>query len=224
MALPLLQACSSSWKNPINYKTITEFEVPWNSPTYAAIRKDDGLVAEFGCKRNFTPTKSTGLVAQRIAPGDTHYIEFRVRVTPAIPSGHMHVVYGQLNKDMKPLTFNYVGLLPKGSIFGLYAGIFVPVGISGELQPSVLDCAVKPSSAYRVSIDAVKYKKLLQKIAQLRANPPDWRMLSYNCNHFAADLGEVVGLKSPHGARSRQFLSTIYFNQYLEVNGEKTGS
>ena len=197
--------------------------MPWETSAYADIREDDGMVAHFGCKRNFVPTKKTGLVAERLTPGDTHYIEFRVRVTPAIPSGHMHVVYGELNENQKPKTFNYVGLLPKGSILGLYAGIFVPVGISGELEPSVLDCAVKPKSAFRVSISKEKYQELMRKIAQYRANPPEWRMLSYNCNHFAASLGEVVGLRSPVGVRSTQFLSTVYFNKYLEANGEKTG-
>ena len=191
---------------------------------YAAIRKDDGLVAQFGCTNNYITTKNSGLEAERVTPGDTHYIEFRVRVSPAIPSGHMHVVYGELDENMVPNTFNYVGLLPQGSIFGLYYGIFVPVGISSQLEPSVLDCAVKPVRAFRMSIDAEQYQKLLDRIAKHRAAPPDWRMLSYNCNHFAADLGSVVGLKPVKGLRANQFLSVLYFDWYLRANGIGVGT
>ena len=221
-ALPVLSACSSGGQKPLTIGSVSQLDMPWETSAYADIREDDGHVAHFSCKQNFVPTKKTGLVAQRINPGDTHYIEFRVRVTPTIPSGHMHVVYGELNEEQKPKTFNYVGLLPKGSIFGLYAGIFVPVGISGELEPSLLDCAVKPKSAFRVSMSKEKYQKLMRRIAQHRANPPDWRMLSYNCNHFAADLGHVVGLRAPAGRRSTQFLSTVYFSRFLQANGEKS--
>ena len=136
----------------------------------------------------------------------------------------MHVVYGELDAKMMPKTFNYVGLLPKGSIFGLYAGIFVPVSINGELAPSALDCTFKPSQAFRMSISAQKYAEILDKIEALRKNTPQWRMLSYNCNHFAADIGKLVGLKPVQGRRSNQFLSMLYFDWYLEANGIKKGS
>jgi len=139
----------------------------------------------------------------------------------AVPTGHLHLVYGELDQNAEPNSFNYVGLFPKGSVFGLYTGIFLPIGIRGDLEPSLLDCSFKPVGAYRVSITAAQYRKLLNRIAERRQTPPDWRMLSYNCNHFAAELGETVGLKSPKGERSRQFLSFIYFQQLLRANGER---
>ncbi|MEP0942360.1 MAG: hypothetical protein ABJH63_11900 [Rhizobiaceae bacterium] len=189
------------------------------SATYASIRKDEGHVAAFGCSENFVTTLQNGLVALRNKPGDSHYLEFRVRVSPAIPSGHMHVVYGELDEKMVPKTFNYVGLLPKGSVFGLYAGIFVPVGISGQLEPSAMDCAIKPTRAFRMSISTEEYQKVLKRIERFRANTPEWRMLSYNCNHFAADIGSLVGLKPVQGLRSNQFLSLSYFDRYMRTNG-----
>lgn len=213
---PLLMACVAQSDSTFGIDTSA-----YSGANYTAIRKADGLVAAFTCGRNYTTTSNSGLVAERYKPGDTHYVEFRLRVTPALPSGHLHVVYGKLGKNRLPKTFNYVGLLPKGSVFGLYAGIFIPVGISGELEPSFMDCAVKPQSAYRVSLNANEFETLLNKIEQYRDNPPDWRMLSYNCNHFASDLGKTVGLKAPRGIRSQQFLSNVYFRQFLKANGEK---
>lgn len=213
---PLLVACVSPSDTTFGIDTSA-----YSGASYSAIRRADGLVAAFTCGRNYTTTANNGLVAERYMPGDTHYVEFRLRVTPALPSGHMHVVYGELGANRLPKTFNYVGLLPKGSLFGLYAGIFIPVGISGELEPSLMDCAVKPQSAYRVSLDANEFERLLNKIERFRDNPPDWRMLSYNCNHFASDLGKVVGLKAPKGMRSQQFLSNVYFRQFLKANDEK---
>jgi hypothetical protein len=218
---PLVQACGPQANTSFNNTEALQGGSAAAVSSYSSERRDDGLVAQFGCKKNFTTTKETGLVANRTKAGDTHYIEFRVRTSPALPSGHLHVVYGELNEKSTPSTFNYIGLLPKGSAFGLYAGIFIPVAISGELQPSILDCSLKPDSAFRVSLDGAQYQKLLNRVAKARNDPPDWRMLSYNCNHFAADLGKSVGLKAPIGVRSRQFFSTIYFRQYLRANGVK---
>ena len=217
-----LQACVQQQYASRPSSTATDPQSnPENTAAYAAIRKDDGHLAAFGCKENFISRPGKGLVALRNTPGDTHYIEFRVRTSPSLPSGHMHVVYGELNGEMEPKTFNYVGLLPQGSIFGLYAGIFVPVSINGQLEPSSLDCAFKPSQAFRMSISADEYSAVLDRVEAFRKNTPQWRMLSYNCNHFAADIGKVVGLKPVQGRRSNQFLSMLYFDWYLEANGIK---
>lgn len=218
----VLQACvQQQYASRPDSQVVDPQANPETTAAYAAIRKDDGHVAAFGCKENFISKPGKGLVALRNTPGDTHYIEFRVRTSPSLPSGHMHVVYGELDGKMVPKTFNYVGLLPKGSIFGLYAGIFVPVSINGELAPSALDCTFKPSQAFRMSISAEKYAEVLDRIEAFRTNTPQWRMLSYNCNHFAADIGKVVGLKPVQGRRSNQFLSMLYFDWYLEANGIK---
>ncbi len=185
------------------------------------IADDEGVIASNRCKKDLITTRDNVLVAERIVPDDTHYIEFRYRLSPVLPSGHMYVVYGQLDENGLPVSFNYTGLFPKGSVVGLYTGILLPVGLSANVDPSVLDCNFLPIAAYRRSISAAQYDNLLMKVAEYRASPPRWSMLSFNCNHYAASLGETVGLKSPQGRRSQQFLSDIYFRQYVKANGDK---
>lgn len=216
-----LQACVADDRATLSVADALDPETTTSSLMPAGTRQ--GNVAYGKCKKNFVATKDDVLVADRIAPGDTHYIEFRVRPSPAVPSGHLYVVHGRLDDKAKPKTFEYIGLFPKGSVVGLYTGIVLPVGIKGNLQPSALDCNVKPTGAFRVSLTKTQYSNLKEKIAEHRENPPDWRMLSYNCNHFAASLGEAVGLKAPRGVRSRQFLSTLYFRQFVRANGGNPG-
>jgi hypothetical protein len=40
------------------------------------------------------------LTANRTRPGDPAYIEFRQRLSPGIPSGHMYVVFGRLDASI----------------------------------------------------------------------------------------------------------------------------
>ena len=180
-----------------------------------------GEIVNRQCHKDFISTRKNILVAERTVPGDTHYIEFRLRHSPVLPSGHMYVVYGKLDTEGMPQSFNYTGLFPKGSVVGLYTGTILPIPMSAELEPSILDCNFRPISAYRRSISAAQYDKLLTKVAEYKSNPPKWVMYSFNCNHYAASLGETVGMTSPTGRRSLQFLSIIYFRQFVLANGDK---
>lgn len=192
-----------------------------NAPAQGkAARPPDSAVVSSTCEDDIVTTRKDALVAEHMTPGDTHYIEFRLRPSPVLPSGHIFVVYGELDENGVPKTYNYTGLYPKGSFFGLYAGIISQAAMPANLEPSILDCHVMPTSAYRHSLTADQFQRLLAKVDFYKANPPRWAVLSFNCNHYAASLGKAAGLKVPQGTRSLQFLSVQYFGQLVRANGD----
>jgi hypothetical protein len=156
------------------------------------------------------------LTASRVRKGDPYYIEFRYRFSFAIASGHMYDVFGRLDRDGNPVTRQYIGLFPAGSIIGLYGGAVVPV--PGELLPSSRDCSYTPGAAYRVSLTRAQYNRLLAKVRAALAHPPMWQMALYNCNHFAAGLGSVAGLKMPANALLPSF---AYIHAFIRANGDR---
>jgi hypothetical protein len=156
------------------------------------------------------------LTASRVRKGDPYYIEFRYRFSPAIPSGHMYDVFGRLDANGNPITRQYIGLVPAGSVVGLYVGAIVPM--PGEVTPNILDCSITPGAAYRVSLTADQYQKLLVKVREALAHPPLWQMETYNCNHFAAGLGSVAGLKP---ADAHLLPSFAYIHAFIRANGDK---
>jgi hypothetical protein len=175
---------------------------------------------ELTCARYGNPMGvDAPLTASRVRKGDPYYIEFRYRFSYAIISGHMYDVFGRLDANGRPITRQYIGLFPAGGILGLYGGAIVPV--PGELKPSVRDCTYKPGAAYRVSLTARQYRALLAKVRAALAHPPVWQMEVYNCNHFAAGLGSVAGLKPP---ANRLLPSFAYIHAFIRANGDKDTS
>ncbi len=164
-------------------------------------------------KPNGTDAK---LTANREKSGDPAYIEFRQRFSSSIPSGHVYVVFGRLDAKGEPVTRQYIGLFPRGSLIGLYGGAIVPV--PADLAPSFEDCRFTPNAAYRVSLTEQQYQQLLEKVRANLANPPKWRMFGFNCNNFAATLGSVAGMVEPAN-RSQPSFSYIY--SFIEANGDK---
>ncbi len=172
---------------------------------------------ELTCSKFGKPLgNSAKLTASRVRKGDPYYIEFRYRFSYAIVSGHMYDVFGKLDANGNPMTRQYIGLFPSGSILGLYGGAIVPV--PGEVLPSSRDCDYAPGAAYRVSLTAAQYQRLLGKVRSALAHPPLWHMEVFNCNHFAAGMGSVAGLKLPE---NRLLPSFAYIHAFIAANGDK---
>lgn len=175
----------------------------------AAVEFPDHTCSKYGLPNG----GSARLTAERVTPGDPAYIEFRQRPSPAIPSGHMFVVFGRLDPQGKPVTRQYIGLYPKGLVVGLYGGAIVPM--PAELHPSLGDCKFGTAAAYRVSLNEAQYRRLLAEVRSIVAKPPLWHMLGFNCNHFAARLGSVVGLRPP---QNNLLPSFAYIHAFIRAN------
>lgn len=169
---------------------------------------------ELSCARHGRPNgEPARLTAQRVSPGHTAYIEFRQRLSPAIPSGHLYVVFGRLDDGGQPVTRNYIGLYPAGYLLGLYGGAVVPM--PANLAPNYADCRFRTQAAYRVSLSEAQYRRLTREVRRVLADPPRWHMAAYNCNHFGASLGTVVGLQAP---RNWLLPAFAYIHALIEAN------
>jgi hypothetical protein len=155
------------------------------------------------------------LTAKRVKAGDPAYMEFRLRAALSVPSGHLYVVFGRLDAEGKPATRQYMGLFPDLGPVGLYAGAVVPM--PAQLEPDFNDCTFPASAAYRVSLTEEQYQRLLGKVRGYLANPPKWRMFGFNCNNFAATLGEAAGLREPANRNQPSF---SYIHAYIKANGD----
>lgn len=157
-----------------------------------------GYAADFpalSCAVHNLPARDEPLTAQRVEPGAPAYIEFRTRALAGLPSGHMFVVFGRLDRAGRPATSNYIGLHPKGNVAGLYGGAIVPM--PATVAPLEEDCTVPAAGAYRVSLTEPQYASLAAEVERVLEAPAQWHLVGYNCNHFAASLAEAAGLDMP---------------------------
>jgi hypothetical protein len=146
------------------------------------------------CKQGRGP-KPRKINATNINPGDPYYIEIRMRHTPLLPVGHTYVAYGRLSPTGEILDEKLIMLAP----FGGYAGAALASGIPmpGVLDPHPDDCRIRPKAAYRVSLNAQRYEKLLLDIQKARSEKPSYLLFTFNCNHFASRIAASVGIKPP---------------------------
>jgi len=146
------------------------------------------------CKTGKGPTPKK-ISAKRINPGDPYFIEIRMRRTPLLPVGHTYVAYGRLDPNGNIIDEKLIMLAPVGG----YAGAALASGIPmpGVLDPHPDDCRIRPETAYRVSLNAQDYEKLLLEVEKVRSETPSYLLFAYNCNHFATRIAEVVGIRAP---------------------------
>lgn len=169
---------------------------------------------ELSCAEHGLPNgQPARLTAERKSTGHKAYIEFRQRISPAIPSGHLYVVFGRLDAEGEPLTRQYVGLYPLGYVIGLYGGAIMPM--PATVTPNYADCRFSVQAAYRVSLDERQYRRLVSHVREVLADPPQWHMAAYNCNHFGASLGAVVGLRAPE---NRLLPAFAYIHALIDAN------
>ncbi len=135
------------------------------------------------------------LDASRVTLGQPYYMEMRLRHTPLLPVGHTYIAYGRMGEDGTLLNENVVMLSPIGGYGG--AALAAAVPIRGILKPVKDDCRIKPHAAYRVSLTAIQFEKLLERVKKAQDKIPAYALFAYNCNHFASDIAASVGILPP---------------------------
>ncbi len=129
----------------------------------------------------------------------------------------MFVVFGRLDAIGKPATSHIVGLFPKGSFLGMYGGAVVSV--PAQVKPYMLECTVTAViDAWRISVSEDQYQAILTRARDKLANPPLWNMFGYNCNHFAAEFGDLIGLRKPD---NRNLPAFAYLPAYMQANPDR---
>ncbi len=121
-----------------------------------------------------------------------YYIEFRAR--PSLVTGHTYLVYGALLKDGRPAEQNVVGFVPWGGLIGLIVGM---IAVPGEVGKDYLDEKLPDYNIYRRYLTSSDYQHLLSFVADARKQTKVWNIFLNNCNDFAADAAQAIGLKVP---------------------------
>ena len=163
------------------------------------------------CKGGWGP-KPQMINARRVTNGDPYYIEMRMRHTPPLPIGHVYVAYGRLGADGEPLDEHLIMLAPIGGYGSANPAKSTEIS---RMKPDMTDCSLRPVGAYRVSLNAQNYEKLLKRIAQAKREKPMYQVWSYNCNHFLSDIVAPVGILPPV---NRQTASLQYFYEMMDRN------
>lgn len=168
---------------------------------------------EHGVCKSGWGTPPDRLDASRITPEHPYYLELRLRNTPLFPVGHTYIAYGKRSPEGKLLSENMVMLSPVGGYGG--AAIAAAIPVPGILTPLKDDCKIKPHAAYRVSLSAEQFEKLLVRIKQAQTDKPAYALFAYNCNHFIADIIEVVGILP---AKNKYLPAVKYLYSLIEAN------
>jgi hypothetical protein len=153
------------------------------------------------------------LTSSRVRKGDRHYIEFRTRVYPGSLSGHMYVVFGELDDSGKVTSRYHIGLAPDGLALGFIGGALVDV--PAHVKPNFMECSGGVIDAWRISISPSQFAAIAGKARANLLKPPLWSMFGFNCNHFAAGFGDIIGLQHP---QSPNLTAALYLPAYIKAN------
>jgi len=164
------------------------------------------------------PVETTGPRAFRAAPGAQatplngvrYFVEFRSRTGFY---GHTYVVYGQLDSRGKRAEVHYAGLYPEGGPVGFMLGHVLPVPARVDAVDDDLTDPVTES--YLRILTAEEFAKTTAAIGRLRANTQLWNALLNNCNDFAAELAQGLGLRTP----STLLIPELFVSELREMNG-----
>lgn len=151
--------------------------------------------------------------AIRVTPGHPYYIEIRMRHTPPLPIGHTYTAYGRLDLEGNKLDEHLTMLAPIGGYAGAAMAGAVPMPAS--TNPSAIDCRITPVAAYRVSLTASQYEKLLLAVKKAKQEKPRYHLFANNCNHYTSRISQSVGIKSP---RNKYTSSLVYMYDIIKEN------
>lgn len=164
------------------------------------------------CKGGWGP-KPKVINAKRVDPAHPYYMEMRLRHTPPLPIGHVYVAYGRLGPDGEPLDEKLIMLAPIGGYAG--AALAAAAPMPGVLTPHYDDCRQTPIAAYRISLSATQFEKLLLRVRQAKSDKPTYHLFQYNCNHFMSDIVASVGVLPPDDLYKP---SLAYFYEMMDRN------
>ncbi len=124
-------------------------------------------------------------------PRTSHFVEFRSR--PGDKVGHTYIVYGRIDAAGRLRDVRYAGLYPRSD----KAVLMAPrATIRGGVRD---DFRLPPDAVYRRHVTAQEFERVRAKIRQIRKRESHWNLLFFNCNDFAIEIAETLGLWRPPG-------------------------
>ena len=145
-------------------------------------------------------------------PADRYFIEFRSRT--AVSYGHTFVVHGLVNGSNNILPSQVAGLHPAGNSSAVYIlGHVLPV--PAETGASYGDTDEQYLTArYRIEMGQARYLRVAAFIKQWQAKNTIWTATKYNCNWFAGEIAQFMGLRTPNPLEYPE----DYINQLRSLN------
>ena len=127
------------------------------------------------------------------APSETpYYVEFRA--SPNVVGGHTYLAYGALGKDGKPAEEKVIGFAPWGGVIGIFVGM---IAAPADLTQTTFDEKGLDIDKFRHRLTAGEYAHLVAFIAKEQRHTHVYNLFLNNCNDFAADAAQVIGLRVP---------------------------
>jgi hypothetical protein len=125
-----------------------------------------------------------------LAVDNGYFIEFRARSSSYI--GHTYITYYRTDADGRVVEQHETGLIPEEDVWN---GMFSPIRAS--IRKYKDDARLPTTAVYRKQLTAVEYARVGRAVQLLKANQTRWHVIFYNCNDFAIEVAEALGLWRP---------------------------
>ena len=122
--------------------------------------------------------------------GERYFIEFRAR--PSTYIGHTYIIYGRIDVAGRAIDYTYAGLIPEYNVWQGFFGL-VPATVRHYKDDSLF----KPNTIYRRSITAAEFDSVVRTVRFLRSIEHEWHPIFQNCNDFAIEVAEALGMRRP---------------------------
>ncbi len=146
------------------------------------------------CATQSETTRTAAVAARAPVPlSETpYYVEFRA--SPNVVGGHTYLAYGALGKDGEPAEENVIGFAPWGGVVGIFVGM---IAAPADLTKTTFDEKGLDIDKYRYRLTASEYQRLVAFIAKEQQHTHVYNLFLNNCNDFAAEAAQVIGLRVP---------------------------
>lgn len=121
---------------------------------------------------------------------ERYFIEFRARNSSSI--GHTYITHYRTDGNGRRLEQRETGLIPEEDVWN---GMFSPIRASIRRYKD--DARLPATEIYRRQLSAEEYARVGRAIRMLKASEKRWHLILYNCNDFAIEVAEALGLWRP---------------------------
>src|SRR5437762_2827182 len=142
--------------------------------------------------------------------GERYFVDFHARVGPSLV-GHLYIVYGRLNAEGKIVQAQIAGHFPSEP-----NSLALLVPVRGSVGQTKYDFVEPSVDVYRRRLTSTEFKQLSTMVRQLKGIEPPYHLLFFNCNDFAGEAAESIGLRRPPGL----MLPSTYVAWLRALNGD----
>ena len=122
--------------------------------------------------------------------GERYFIDFRARNSAHI--GHTYLIYFRVNASGHVVEEHHAGLIPEEDVWN---GVFSP--IRAAIRKYKDDERMPTTMLYRRQLSAAEFDRVGRAVRMLKASEHRWHLIFYNCNDFAIEIAETLGLWRP---------------------------